>query len=65
MPSAKLASSRPAPKATERLTMPLRVLLVDSFVAPGPIASSKRLFLRFAHRFFGRFAPWCVEREWQ
>ena len=43
---------------------PLRVLPVDSLRAPGPIASSERLFLRFAHGFFGRFARWCVEREW-
>jgi hypothetical protein len=34
------------------------------FATPGPIASSERLFLRFAHGFFGRFARWCVEREW-
>ena len=43
---------------------PLRVLPVELFATPGPIASSERLFLRFAHGFFGRFARWCVEREW-
>ena len=64
LPSAKLASSRPAPKATERLTMPHCECCRWTLCNPGPIASSERLFLRFAHGFFGRFARWCVEREW-
>jgi hypothetical protein len=64
MPSANPLPPDRRPRLRSASQYPCECCRWTLLAAPGPIASSERLFLRFAHRFFRRFARWCVEREW-